>query len=42
MCIVEENKETVDMLETVQNYIKEELNCLEIEFTTDENEYIVY
>jgi isoleucyl-tRNA synthetase len=42
VCIVEENKETVEMLETVQNYIKEELNCLEVEFSLNENEYIDY
>jgi hypothetical protein len=29
-------------LKQVQSYIKDELNCLEIEFQTNEEEYVVY
>eukprot|EP00350_Pseudokeronopsis_sp_OXSARD2_P005197 CAMPEP_0170545398 /NCGR_PEP_ID=MMETSP0211-20121228/3799_1 /TAXON_ID=311385 /ORGANISM="Pseudokeronopsis sp., Strain OXSARD2" /LENGTH=197 /DNA_ID=CAMNT_0010849291 /DNA_START=2512 /DNA_END=3102 /DNA_ORIENTATION=+ len=40
--VIESNQENVKRLQQVQQYIKDELNCLEIEFQSDEGEYVVY
>lgn len=40
--IVEQDPEAVKDYETLAPYIKEELNCLELEILTNEGEYVTY
>ena len=40
--VVESDQETIEMLTQVQSYIKDELNCLELEFSRNEEEFVVY
>jgi isoleucyl-tRNA synthetase len=40
--IVESNPIVIEGLKSVAQYIKDELNCLDIEFQTNEEEYVIY
>lgn len=40
--IVQSDKEAIEDLQTLSQYIKDELNCLNFEILTKEEDYVVY
>lgn len=42
VCLIDADKEVLEGFKTVQKYIMEELNCLSIDFISNEDDYVVY
>lgn len=40
--VIENDEKVIAGLRSVESYIKDELNCLALEFDTNENEYVIY
>lgn len=40
--IVESDAQAIEDLKTIQSYIKDELNCMDMEIATDEAEFVNY